>query len=168
MFFESPRHYKCKVEPSEAFGCQSKQVDNYIDLCSRQPDYCHGEELVESPMATVFAVPKPAPRKSRNNQQPSSPHYYTHLAARPPTQSSLSRQQPISLRHRREFSFLMNNHNDISTKPPTITGNHHKLFDGSYKQQPHYMPTSEETNDSSSDDDTEDSIDNKHDKPKVS
>lgn len=168
MFFESPRQYKCKVEPNEAFSCQSKQVDNYISLCSREADYCHGENSMASPMTTAFAVPKPAPRKSRNNiQQPSSQQYYAHLAVRPPTRSSLTRQQPISLKCRREFNFLMNNYNNISIKPHPTGQNHPKLLDGSFKQQPHYMQTSEETNDSTSDDDTEDSIDNKLDKPKV-
>lgn len=172
MFFESPRQYKCKVEPSQVFGCKSKQVDNYIGLCPREPDYYHGEKSAASPMTTAFTVPKPAPRKSRNNQQQSSQQYYNsrHLTStRPPTQSSLTRQQPITLKHRREYNFLMNNYNKLN--PTTASaGNQHKLFDGSSKQQAaQYLQTSEETNDSTSDDDTEDSIDNpKHDKPKVS
>lgn len=155
------------------FGCKSKQVDNYIGLCPRRPDYYHGEKsAAASPMTTAFMAPKPAPRKSRSNQQPSSQQCYNshHLTStRPPTQSSLTRQQPITLKHRKEFNFLMNNHKKLNSTTKSA-GNQHKLFDGSFKQQAaQYLQTSEETNDSTSDDDTEDSIDNpKHDKPKVS
>lgn len=160
MFFESSRQYKCKVVASHNDFDQPNQVNNYMTLCSRASECHYGEK--SSAMTTAFAVPQPAPRKIRSNQNQTSVHtshhqFFAHLS----TKSSLSRQEPLThqqLKHRSyiENKFLMKNQKIL----PLLAGNN-KL--DSFKQ----IQASEETNDSSSEGDTEDSTDLKQDKPKV-
>lgn len=166
--------------------------------------YSSGEELLLSDQtitttfvsaSVTFEPPRPAPRKIYKNldtaagAQPSQTNkveFSTKFSApsssslafahqKRPTQSSLTRQQPIlTLKNRSESNrFLMNNNQNIFKLPinsSLILGNkklHHKFIDVSSTQTSRQMQVSEDTNDSCSDEDTEDSADNRQDKPKV-
>lgn len=198
FFEGSRQQYKCNENLREYHGNKSKvseSVDSYTTISSRRTsEYCHGERSVSPLTTTGFAVtvsiPKPAPRKTICSKQQigfqSSHQFFAHycnngLQSHQQKQhhqyrKSDDRSQSIhtsvnaikyeqntlnSNKYQKETKILMKNHL-ISIKP--YTGNH--TLDNLVKKQ---IQASEETNESSSDDnDTEDSTDNRQDKPKVS
>lgn len=198
MFLESShQQYKCGMNSREYHNNKSKvsnSVDSYMSLCSRRTsESCHGERPVSPLKTTAYAVtvsiPKPAPRKTICSKQQtgfqSSHKFFAHYCdnshqsnqqQQHQSRSNLNQSQPIHSsitatkfsphsfnlnKYQIETKTLMKNHL-VSIKP--YTGNHR--LDNLVKKQ---IQASEETNESSSDDnDTEDSTDNKQDKPKVS
>lgn len=193
MFFESPRHYKCKVVEPREYTQTNQAISNYMSLCSRAPEYHsgHGEQrpsggVTSMATANTLAVvpPEPAPRKIRNNhltgvQQSSQlfahhhhPHSQLHNHISVPT--TLTRQKPILIDRRKEVRNLMNNQNNHITPKSLssgfkITANSNSNNNNKIETLNHAQNASEDTNESSSEDDTEDSTDNKlQDKPKVS
>lgn len=194
MFFESSRQrYKCNENPREYHNNKNKvseSINSYVTLRSRiAPEYCHGESPVSPLTTTGFpvtrSIPKPAPRRTicsrqqagfqsshrffthycNNGQQSNQQHQYRSNQSQP-MHSSINaakyNHQPFQPdnEYQAEIKTLMKNHL-LSIKP--YIGNH--KHDNLVKKQ---IQASKETDESSSDDnDTEDSADNKQDKPKV-
>lgn len=167
MFFESPQQFRCKaVERDREFVSANeriKQINNFMSFCSQTSNYCHGGERPSSPMTTADLVvtPTSAPRKIYNKQQAKSSHVFAQNSTNQP--STLTRQQPVTPVDRQRLSKYLMNRQIIISK---LSGNYNKVENNNNNNA---QQASDETNDSSSDDDdTEDSTDNKLDKPKVS